>query len=239
MWPEQYGHHCAENIFKYLFQNIQIQYGMAGSVNGLVMVMLSEITLTWWLLFKGNVGIDNDIMRNFLFLLSWHVYFLDNTYKYNCRCFGDMKVDIWCSSLTHWGRVTHNCVSKLTIIVSDNGLSPGWRQAIIRSIAGILWIESVETIFSEILIKIHAFSFRKMHLKMSSGKWLPSCLGINVLIIAVQCTYVICHDDIMTWKCSPHYWPFVRGIHWMLPQKGPAMRSFDVFFVNSPNKLLN
>ena len=26
--------------------------------------------------------------------------------------------------LTHWGRVTHICVSKLTIICSDNGLSP-------------------------------------------------------------------------------------------------------------------
>ena len=28
---------------------------------------------------------------------------------------------------THWGRATHICVSKLTIIVSDNGLSPGRR----------------------------------------------------------------------------------------------------------------
>ena len=27
--------------------------------------------------------------------------------------------------LTHWGRATHICVSKLTIIGSDNGLSPG------------------------------------------------------------------------------------------------------------------
>ena len=33
--------------------------------------------------------------------------------------------------LTHWGRVTHICVSKLTIIGSDNGLSPDRRQAII------------------------------------------------------------------------------------------------------------
>ena len=33
--------------------------------------------------------------------------------------------------LTHWGRVTHICVSKLTTIGSDNGLSPGRRQAII------------------------------------------------------------------------------------------------------------
>ena len=34
-------------------------------------------------------------------------------------------------TLTHWGRVTHICVSKLSILGSDNGLSPGRRQAII------------------------------------------------------------------------------------------------------------
>ena len=34
-------------------------------------------------------------------------------------------------SLTHWGRVTHICVSKLSILGSDNGLSPGRRQTII------------------------------------------------------------------------------------------------------------
>ena len=33
--------------------------------------------------------------------------------------------------LTHWGQVTHLCVSKLTIIGSDIGLSPDRRQAII------------------------------------------------------------------------------------------------------------
>ena len=32
------------------------------------------------------------------------------------------------SLLTHWGRVTHICVSKLTIIGSDNGLSPSHYQ---------------------------------------------------------------------------------------------------------------
>ena len=34
-------------------------------------------------------------------------------------------------ALTHWGRVTYICVGNLTIICSDNGLSPGQRQAII------------------------------------------------------------------------------------------------------------
>ena len=43
-------------------------------------------------------------------------------------------------SLTHWGRVTHICVGDLTIISSDNGLSPGRHQAIIWTNAGILLI---------------------------------------------------------------------------------------------------
>ena len=85
------------------------------------------------------------------------------------------------SSLTHWGLVTHICVSKQTIIGADNGLSPGRRQAIIWTIAGIMLIGLLETNFSEILIEIYTFSFKKMHLKMSNGEWWPSCLGINVL----------------------------------------------------------
>ena len=84
--------------------------------------------------------------------------------------------------LTHWGRVTHICVSEQTIIGSYNGLSPGRRQAIIWTSAGILLIGPLVTNFSEILIEIHTFLFKKMHLKMSSGKWRPFCLGLNVLI---------------------------------------------------------
>ena len=83
--------------------------------------------------------------------------------------------------LTHWGRVTHICVGNLTIIGPDNGLSPGRRQAIIWTNAGILLIWPWGTNFSEILIGIQAFSFTKMHLKMSSAKWGPFCLGLNVL----------------------------------------------------------
>ena len=80
-----------------------------------------------------------------------------------------------------WGRVTHICVGKLTSIGSDNGLSPGRRQAIIWTNAGILLIGPLGTNFSEILIAIHTFSFKKMHLKMSSWKWRPFCLGLSVL----------------------------------------------------------
>ena len=79
--------------------------------------------------------------------------------------------------------MTHICVVKQTTIGSDNGLSPGRRQVIILTNAGILLIGSLGTNLSQILIGIQAFSFKKMHLKMSSAKWRPFCLGLNVLTV--------------------------------------------------------
>ena len=55
--------------------------------------------------------------------------------------------------LTHWGRGTHICVGKLTIIGSDNGLSP----------------------------ELQTFSLKKIRLKMSSAKYCWFCLDLNVL----------------------------------------------------------
>ena len=75
-----------------------------------------------------------------------------------------------------------------SIIGSDNGLSPGRGRAIIWTNAGILLIRSLGTNLSEISIGIQTFSFKKMHLKMSSAKWCPFCLGLNVLI-----TYKVSH----------------------------------------------
>ena len=68
--------------------------------------------------------------------------------------------------LTHWGQVTHICVGKLTTIGSDNGLSPELRQAIIWTNAGILSIGPLGTNFSEILIGIQIFPFKKIYLKI-------------------------------------------------------------------------
>ena len=67
---------------------------------------------------------------------------------------------IWQHYLTHWGWVMHICVSKLTIIGSDNGLSPGRRQAIIWINAGILLIGPMGTNFSELLIEIYTVDSR-------------------------------------------------------------------------------
>ena len=102
------------------------------------------------------------------------------------------KIDYinWGNVLTHCGRVTHVCVSKLTIIGSDNGLLPGRRHAIIWTNTGILLIRTSGTNFSEILSEIHTFSFKKMHLKMLSAKWRQFCLSLNVL--SPKCKLTLC-----------------------------------------------
>ena len=94
--------------------------------------------------------------------------------------------------LTHWGRVTHICVNKLTIICS---LAPSKRQAIIWTSAGILLIWLTGTNFNEILIEIYTFSFNKKYIlkwRLENGdhfvsasriclKW--STLNLKVLMI--------------------------------------------------------
>ena len=121
------------------------------------------------------------------------------------------------ASLTHWGRVTHICVGKLTIIGSDNGLLPGRCQAIIWINAGILLIEPLGTNLSEILIGIQIFSFKKMHLKRLSAKWHPFCLGLNMLILSWL---------LMTRQCEktrhhqPWYWSSLARMIWALLKKG-------------------
>ena len=114
--------------------------------------------------------------------------------------------------LTHWGRLTHICVSKQTIIGSDNGLSPGRRQAIIWTNARILLIGNLGTNFSEILIENRIFSFKKMGLKVSSAKCLKTyrCMPDienNIMHnFAIEPLYVIlkCHWSLST-KCAQYF----------------------------------
>ena len=108
----------------------------------------------------------HQFLQKVLFLIKLRLYFVSRN-----------------KALTHWGRVTHICVSKLTIIGSDNGLSPGQRQAIIWTNAVILLIRPLGTKFSKILVEIYNFSFKKMHLKRLSAKWWPFYLDLNVLTL--------------------------------------------------------
>ena len=68
------------------------------------------------------------------------------------------------------------------IKISDNGWLPSRRQDIIWTNDDLLLIRPSRTSFSEILIEIQIFSLKKIHLKMSSAKWQPYCLGLSVLM---------------------------------------------------------
>ena len=82
--------------------------------------------------------------------------------------------------LNHWGQMMHIRISKIIIIGSDNGLSPGQCHTILWSNATILLTGPLGTNFSEILIEINLFSFKKMHVKMSSAKWrIYTVLGLR------------------------------------------------------------
>ena len=121
--------------------------------------------------------------------------------------------------------MTHICVGKQTIIGSDNGLSPGRRQAIILTNARILLIGPLGRNFSEISIKILTFSFTKMHLKVSSGKQRPSCLGLNVLNSVLLLPW---YDYVVTLKYVLRYWPLVRECSGFPAQRASSNAEFGV-----------
>ena len=138
------------------------------------------------------------------------------------------------NTFTHWGRVTHICVSNLTIIGSDNGLSPDRPQTIIWTNAGILLIVHLGTNFSEILIEIRIFSFTQMSLKVSSTKWRWFCLGLNVLTEPMLNYCVLYPNDIFQWdsieirilslkkcilKCSSNLFVWNTRCHWIQHRK--------------------
>ena len=107
--------------------------------------------------------------------------------------------------------LTHICVGNLTIIGSDNGLSPGRRQAIIWTNAGILLIRTSGTNFSEIFDEVDIFSFKETHLKMSIAKWQPFCLGLKVL----NCTNIML-IQVLWCHISLRGHVDVLGSHWWI-----------------------
>ena len=113
-----------------------------------------------------------------------------------------MKVTDKSKSITGWIKcwwvIKHECVDKYKHNslrpsdaymrrlhyhhYSDNSLSPGRRQAIIWTNAGILLIGPLGANYNGIIIKIHTFSLKKILFIMSYEKWRPFYPGCNVLI---------------------------------------------------------
>ena len=63
--------------------------------------------------------------------LLWLKTWWNNIVMKEISIFSYIPLDVVLIGLTHWGRATHICVGNVTIIGSDNDLSPGRRQAII------------------------------------------------------------------------------------------------------------
>ena len=109
--PEQNGRHFADDIFKCIF------------VTG---KFVSWFKLHWSFASKGPIDNKSVLVQ----VIAWRRggdKLLSETMLTQLI---DAHMRQWGGGggLTHWGRVTHICVSKLTIIGSDNGLSPGRRQ---------------------------------------------------------------------------------------------------------------
>ena len=77
------------------------------------------------------------------------------------------------NQLTHWGRVTPICING-----SDNGLSPGRRQAIIWTNAGMMLIGPLGTNFSDwnLYIFIKENAFENAVWKMAAILSRPQCV---------------------------------------------------------------
>ena len=137
----------------------------------------------------------------------------------------------------------HICAGNLTIIGLDNGLSPARRQAIIWTNIRILLIGALGTNFSEILIEIATFSFKKMYLKVSSVKVRPFCLDLNLSIpfppflivpgFTVSCFIVaiVVEHSCITWSCI--VWQFTcictEYYEWKIMKKQKSI--FPINFV--------
>ena len=108
---------------------------------------------------------------------------------------------LWSHILNYMKRMLKYLLSLTNLVIlSEVGCwtrRTGRRQAIIWTNAIILVIGLYGTNFSEIN-EIRTFSFKKMHLNVSSVKWRPFCLALNVLRIQCRMNYIrsirgLCH----------------------------------------------
>ena len=118
----------------------------------------------------SSIGSDNGLAPNRRQAIIWTNAVLGYRHKY---------ASLGLNELTYWSRVMYICISKLGHHWFRSLL---WHQAIIWTYADLMLIEPSRTNFSEIWLKIWGLTFKKIYLKMSSTKWRPLCLCLNVLL---------------------------------------------------------
>ena len=123
----------------------------------------------------GNFPIFSIPMSTEIRIEAWHTIGnwpeLNHQFILDSHQDGFMQTYTKSNDLTHWGRVTHICVGKLTIIGSDNGLAPGRRQAIIwtnariyimisKNIRNLLWNRGAWRFFHDTYLTIEVQRIR-------------------------------------------------------------------------------
>ena len=116
--------------------------------------------------------------------------------------------------LTHWGRVTHICAGDQGIIFSRKRRVAWSAPSHFLNQCWNVWIGLSGTNFSEILIEIHTFSFKKMFLKIPWPNMLTSLQRHSFYITGPLCGN-----------------PTVIGIFQL--GKVTVMQTFDVFLLLS------
>ena len=115
--------------------------------------------------------------------------------------------------LTHWGRVTHICVSKLTINGSDNGLSPG-RQC--WNIVNGAFRNKLQWNFNR---KAYIFISRKCSRKcrlwnIGRSVWASMCWFSSMKTVVISCFTKICSHGLTYWGRVTHICVGNVGHHW-------------------------
>ena len=148
-----------------LYNIILSRHEYNGWGHGCVVVLLPGFAINW----KQNHVTRQLHLHDWTHIIIW-------LSPFGCHINWDILV------LTHWGRVMHICVSKLTIIDSENGLSPGRRQAIIWTNAGVnktLRNKLQWNINWNSNIFINKNAFESVFCEMASILSLPQCVNIS------------------------------------------------------------
>ena len=119
----------------------------------------------YWIIINQTLG--NMFQLNFNQTTTIHIY-KNELEIIICKIFCPSRNAL----ITHWGRVTHIGVGKLTSTGSDNDF--------ICNDAGILLIGTLGTNLTEILCDTNIFSFKKINLEMTCAKWWQLYLGLDV-----------------------------------------------------------
>ena len=133
-----------------------------------VSILVNLCWLTSWCVLGDNVSttINSNLHKYHLCGTRAHFDCFCRLLSWISNCYHDY------TSLTHWGRVTHRCISKLNTIDSDNGLSPGRRQAIIWTNAGTLLIGPLgKNPLENVVVKLTAILSRPQCVKSASHKY--------------------------------------------------------------------